>query len=179
MCIRDRYNPSRLTSTKPDIEEFQAALRGEADLTAFISAQRTDLLGADASSLVTAMSTLLPPVDKQCLLSNKEMGQYTADVFHEGLKHSADGWIDDDIAQLCHPWGFELSEIRVPVFLYQGSEDLMVPFAHGEWLAEHIPEEWLRKRLQEGEGHISIFFPNLERMVGELVDVASGREVRE
>jgi pimeloyl-ACP methyl ester carboxylesterase len=55
------------------------------------------------------------------------------------------------------PWGFELSEIKVPVLLYQGSEDLMVPYSHGKWLAKHLPKKGLSVNLLEGEGHLSIF----------------------
>lgn len=69
------------------------------------------------------------------------------------------------------PWGFELSEIKKPVFLYHGSEDLMAPFGHGQWLAKHVPGEWLRGHLVEGEGHISIWLGYMDRMLEELAGI--------
>jgi pimeloyl-ACP methyl ester carboxylesterase len=64
-----------------------------------------------------------------------------------------DGLIDDDVA-LVSPWGFELSQISVPVLLVQGGQDRVIPPAHADWLLSHIPrsELWLRP----GDGHISI-----------------------
>ena len=52
---------------------------------------------------------------------------------------------------------FELEgAIATPTFLWQGTEDLMVPLAHGEWLAGEIPG--IRAHLVPGEGHLSIGF---------------------
>ena len=84
---------------------------------------------------------------------------------------SCDGWIDDSLACIV-PWGFELREIKVPVLLYQGTEDKMVPFAHGEWFAEHLPQEKLRKHLQPGQGHISIFVGQRDSIINELSAIA-------
>jgi pimeloyl-ACP methyl ester carboxylesterase len=79
--------------------------------------------------------------------------------------------MDDDFA-FTKPWGFDVSkDIKCPVFLYQGSEDLMVPYAHGKWLASKIPKEQLTKHLEEGEGHISIFLGRVDGMMKELKSV--------
>ena len=47
-----------------------------------------------------------------------------------------------------------LGTITVPVSIWQGSEDLMVPFAHGVWLADAMPAA--RSFLLQGEGHMSV-----------------------
>jgi pimeloyl-ACP methyl ester carboxylesterase len=62
-----------------------------------------------------------------------------------------------------------LDEIAVPTFVWQGSEDLMVPFAHGQWLAGQIPG--VTAHLLEGEGHLSITVGAIDRMFDELVQV--------
>lgn len=50
----------------------------------------------------------------------------------------ADGWVDDNIA-FTRPWGFDVADIRVPVLLTYGRTDVLVPAAHGDWLAKHVP----------------------------------------
>lgn len=117
------------------------------------------------------METVLPPADKHVLLTNKTMAQDVVATMSESVRVSVDGWVDDDLA-FVQPWGFELEEIKVPVFLYQGSEDKMVPTGHGKWLAEHLPQERLQWKFLEGEGHISIFIGREQEMVDELLAAA-------
>ena len=81
------------------------------------------------------------------------------------LRTGVDGWVDDDLA-FVQPWGFELSSITVPTFVWQGQEDLFVPIAHGRWLAEQIPGA--RAHLPAGEGHISVFLNHLDEVLDEL-----------
>ena len=154
-----------------DIQEFHAALQGEEELQRFCGAQRPELLQADIAGLTAALDSLLPEVDKQAMAADTEMGQYMVDMFREALRISSDGWVDDDLACI-KPWGFELSEIKVPMLLYQGTEDKMVPYAQGEWLAKHLPQDKLRKYLLPGEGHISIFSGQKNSMIDELLDIA-------
>jgi pimeloyl-ACP methyl ester carboxylesterase len=56
-------------------------------------------------------------------------------------EHSAlgvGGWADDDLAHL-RPWGFDLERISIPVLIWYGATDVLVPPAHGEWLAASVP----------------------------------------
>src|SRR5207302_6362067 len=63
------------------------------------------------------------------------------------------GMVDDDLAYVA-PWGFDPSEISVPVLIVQGSQDRIAPRSHGTWLAHQIrsAELWLRP----DDGHISV-----------------------
>ena len=48
------------------------------------------------------------------------------------------GWVDDDLAFI-RPWGFDVGEIIVPVLVWYGTTDVLVPPTHGEWLAANVP----------------------------------------
>jgi pimeloyl-ACP methyl ester carboxylesterase len=146
-----------------NIEEFGAAIAGEKEISAALDEAAEQLQGAGPDVVVDSMSTLLPAVDRAALAG--EVGEELAAQIAEGVRHGASGWIDDDLA-FVKPWGFSVEEISVPVFLWQGDEDLMVPFAHGGWLAERIPGSVAH--LIPGEGHISVFFNHLDAVIGEL-----------
>ncbi|GAM87606.1 hypothetical protein ANO11243_056330 [Dothideomycetidae sp. 11243] len=153
-----------------NVAETKAALAGEEPLREYVESQRSGLLNADADGIIKEMSSILPEADKRAIKENEELGGYLVQSFRVALEHSPDGWIDDSLAFI-KPWGFELSEIKVPVFLYQGSLDLMVPYGHGKWLAKHLPQQTLTKHLIEHEGHISIWLGNMEMMMEELSSV--------
>lgn len=152
-----------------NIDEFGAAIESEAQLRAFLDAQRPELLAADAAGVIESMRGILPPIDQNALTA--QFGDDLAAMFHEALRVSVDGWLDDDLAFVA-PWGFGLDEIRSPVSIWQGSVDLMVPFAHGQWLARHIPG--VTANLREGEGHVSVMLGAMGEMLDGLVD--AGRE---
>lgn len=150
-----------------NIEEFGLALRGEEALRPFVMKHREALKDADADALVADMESLLPAIDRQVLTSAVGADAVAGMI---GGVQVPDAWIDDDLAFTRH-WGFELDDIAVPAYVWQGSEDKMVPFHHGQWLAAHIPG--VVAHLEEGEGHFSIAVGALGRMLDEvLVHVA-------
>ncbi|PSR79376.1 putative valacyclovir hydrolase [Coniella lustricola] len=141
-----------------NVEEWLAMQQGEPAVRAYCTQEATSMLAADARTLTDALASLLPAIDKDALRANNcSMGQHLVDQIQDGLRDGQiDGWVDDDL-ELMQEWGFDLTtEVKVPTHVYQGSEDRMVPLAHGEWLAGHLPAGLVNKRVVHGQGHISI-----------------------
>jgi pimeloyl-ACP methyl ester carboxylesterase len=146
-----------------NIEEFGAALKGEDALRAWLDNVRPELVAVTPDDVAASLDTLLPPVDEAVLTG--EFAEHLAESFRQAVSAGVDGWLDDDLA-FTRPWGFDLGAITVPTYLWQGSDDLMVPFAHGQWLAERIPG--VTAHLEPGEGHLSVALGSMDRMLDEL-----------
>jgi pimeloyl-ACP methyl ester carboxylesterase len=151
-----------------NVVEFSAALRGAGQLRPHLLQQSELLKNIRAADIVASMESLLPDVDRAALTG--EFGEDMAAGIREALRTGVDGWLDDDLA-FAKPWGFSLAEISVPTMIWQGSADLMVPFAHGQWLASRLPAA--AAHLEEGEGHLSVGLGQLDAMLDELVKAAS------
>ncbi|HEX3615277.1 MAG TPA: alpha/beta hydrolase [Solirubrobacteraceae bacterium] len=150
-----------------NVVEFGLAFEGESVLRPALEAQRPELITADAAGIAAAVASLLPDVDLAVM--NDEIGADLVGSLREGLRDGVAGWVDDDLA-FTSSWGFSVSEISSPVTLWQGDADLMVPFAHGQWLAGAIPG--VDAKLLPGEGHLSIAVGMAERMLDALLALA-------
>lgn len=154
-----------------NVEEFGHAVMGEASLRAYLHAEAASLRDADVGGLIEGMRSVLPAVDQASV--TEEFGEDLLASFHEALRTGVDGWLDDDLA-FVRDWGFDLSALAaadVPVFVWQGGEDLMVPPGHGAWLERQVPG--VTAHLESGQGHLSIVVGSVDRMLDELVSGSS------
>jgi pimeloyl-ACP methyl ester carboxylesterase len=134
-----------------NVHEFSLAQDGRRDaLVEFIEQNAQLLLAAAPEEIFDGLSSLLSDVDKAVITD--EFARFLYDSIHHGIDASIDGWLDDDMVFVTG-WGFNLADIDIPVLVYQGRQDRMVPYAHGEWLAERIPIA--EARLSE-EGHLTL-----------------------
>jgi pimeloyl-ACP methyl ester carboxylesterase len=105
------------------------------------------MLGGGESGL----DTLLSPPDQVII---PQLQEFLGQSFAEALSGGVDGWLDDDLA-FVRPWGFDVVDIRVPVLLIHGVQDVFVPVEHARWLARRIPG--VDARILDDEGHLSLY----------------------
>jgi pimeloyl-ACP methyl ester carboxylesterase len=152
-----------------NIDEFEAAMAGAEALEEWLSIEGPSTLAATADDVIASFGQLLSEIDKAALTG--ELAECTAESLRRAGQQGIAGWRDDDLT-LVRPWGFDLTAIEVPVSIWQGGQDKMVPYAHGAWLAAHTPGA--RAHLYDSEGHISIIM-QMDRILDDLLDGA-GRE---
>jgi pimeloyl-ACP methyl ester carboxylesterase len=132
-------------------DEFGAALKGEAVIDQWMEDNAVAMKEVTGDQIREAFGGLIGDADKAVL--EGETADHMASSMRSALAVSFDGWIDDDLVFVKN-WGFDLSAITKPVFLWQGDDDFMVPHAHSYWLEKHIPTATLS--FKPGEGHISL-----------------------
>lgn len=134
-----------------NIDEFGAAIAGPGELEPYLQ-QASEVLGqVTGEQVIASIESLLPAVDQAVLTG--ETGEEMAAIFRWALSGGIWGWFDDDLAFVA-PWGFDVASLNVPVAIWQGSADLMVPLAHGHWLIDNVAGA--SAHLVEGEGHLSL-----------------------
>jgi pimeloyl-ACP methyl ester carboxylesterase len=148
-----------------NVEEFGAARRGVESLTAFLEEAVAALRHQTGRTLAEALGGLVTEIDRRALAGSGGLADHLADSTRHAVSEGIAGWRDDDLA-FARDWGFPLGAIRVPVTVWQGRRDAMVPYAHGDWLARHVPGA--RARLFEDEGHISLV-DRFDEVVDDLV----------
>jgi pimeloyl-ACP methyl ester carboxylesterase len=144
-------------------DEFGAAAAGVAPLTAYLAEEATALAVVTADDVAAALGDLVSDVDKRALTG--EFAAYLAAQFRASVSTGFAGWRDDDLA-FVRDWGFALDAIQVPVTIWQGDQDRMVPFAHGRWLAAHVAGA--RARLEPGAGHLSLLVDGFGAVLDDL-----------
>lgn len=134
-----------------NVAEMSAAVSGLEPLTTWIEGNAAEIVAAGPEEVTGALRSLLSPPDVAVV--NGELAEDMVASLHEGISARRDGWVDDDLAFVA-PWGFALDALAVPVQLWQGRQDLMVPPAHGEWLAAHLPG--VEAHLSDADGHLTL-----------------------
>jgi pimeloyl-ACP methyl ester carboxylesterase len=153
-----------------NIEEFGAAARGSEALVPVLEHWRRDVAAISGPAVADILGDLVPPVDREALTG--ALADSIAADFRHAVESGIWGWHDDDLA-FTRPWGFELQSIRVPAACWQGSEDRMVPFAHGEWLARRIPG--VRAHLLPGHGHLSLAVSSIGEILDDVLAIGYAR----
>ncbi len=145
-----------------NIEEFGAALEGEAMLRPLLE-QAAESHQTSVEELVESMSTLLSPPDLAAVRT--ELGAHLRHHVRRGAR-AGRRRLGRRRSRLRPPVGLRArARSAVPVLVVQGRQDLMVPGAHGDWLAARLPgaEAWF----SEDEGHLTLWLPESVRRIHE------------
>jgi len=153
-----------------NVAEFGAALAGEGPLTDFLERMAPGIKGVTGAEIAEALGGLVSAADTAALTG--AYADHMAGALRSALNSGIAGWRDDDLA-FSTDWGFSLGS-GAPVAIWQGDQDRMVPYAHGEWLAGHI--HGARAHLLPGEGHLTLTVTSLDRILDDLLDLAGIRE---
>jgi pimeloyl-ACP methyl ester carboxylesterase len=151
-----------------NVREFGAALRGGETLDTLLEAEAASLGAVESGQVIAELGGLLPEADKAVLTG--AFADYLAAALRASVQGEAGiaGWRDDDLAFVAD-WGFPLASAG-KVAVWQGDQDLMVPQAHGKWLAKHIPGA--RARFRRGEGHLSLKVTAFGTILDDLLEMA-------
>lgn len=140
-----------------NVQDFQRTISSDpAEVRAAIEQEAAEMRAATPEQLMEQISSVLSEEDAALMRSDAENFVHLS--MTRGLAFSADGLFDDSLA-FTRPWGFEPAQIRVPTQVWQGNQDLMVPFSHGKWLAERIPGA--EPHLVPEYGHLTAVFRHL------------------
>jgi pimeloyl-ACP methyl ester carboxylesterase len=132
-----------------NLKEFGAALHGreaiEAELGPYVEEIRSD-----PNTVLDQIASELSEFDRE-VLDRPPVRAVFRESLLESVRQGSDGWADDDLA-FASSWGFRLEDVRIPVRLWQGELDVLVPRSHCEYLARKIPDA--KFELVPGAGHL-------------------------
>ena len=121
-----------------NVKEFGWAMAGEDVLSPELERELEKIVARVAVDPSTILDSFELSETDRAELARPEQMQIIRESFTEQAATGVAGWVDDDLA-FVKPWGFAVDQISVPVLVRYGATDVLVPPAHGEWLAANVP----------------------------------------
>jgi pimeloyl-ACP methyl ester carboxylesterase len=134
-----------------NVTEFGWALEGEQVLVPNIAREHTGVVARIAADPATLLGDYEVNEVDLAVLAREDMAEMLREFGDALAAGGYWGWWDDDLA-FPRTWGLDLSEIAVQVEIRYGAKDTLVPAAHGDWLAAHVPGA--TAVVEHGEGHM-------------------------
>jgi pimeloyl-ACP methyl ester carboxylesterase len=150
-----------------NIEEFGAAARGAEELTPFLDKEAAVIATLTGEQVAASLGGLISAADAAVVTG--ELADDLARSLRGAVRNGTAGWRDDDLAFVAG-WGFDPAAAGPRAAIWQGDQDKMVPLAHGQWLAAHIPAA--RVHLQPGAGHLTMTVTAIDTILDDLLDLA-------
>ena len=144
-----------------NVTEFRWALAGEQTLVSELEQQAEQTVAKVEVDPSTVLDQFELSAADRAVLEDPRVQRSLRASIRESFANGVWGWVDDDLA-FTQPWGFNVSELEVPVEISYGETDVLVPAGHGKWLSAHIPHATVKV---DGEGgHLSTPDEHLERL---------------
>jgi len=124
--------------------------------------------GGDRAS--QRMAAWAPEPDRKFLL-RPEISRGFMACFEEACRQGPRGPVLD-VGLIARPWGFNLTALTVPVFLWHGEQDRNVPVKSGRYFASVIPN--CRATFYPADAHLSVPLNHQDEILGALAGAASG-----
>jgi pimeloyl-ACP methyl ester carboxylesterase len=121
--------------------------------------------GPDASKRMVAWA----PEPDRLLLQRRELREAFVACFKEACRQGVHGPVLD-LSLIARPWGFDLSDVSVPVLLWHGERDRNVPVAAGHYLVGAIPH--CRAIFYADDAHLSVPLRHQEDILGAIATAA-------
>ena len=121
-----------------NVKEFGWAEAGEDVLGVELEREHAAAVKRVAEDPSTVLSHFDLSESDRAQMARPEVRQVIRESTPEQAVNGVWGWVDDDLAFL-RPWGFDVRDISVPVLVKYGETDVLVPAAHGAWLAANVP----------------------------------------
>jgi pimeloyl-ACP methyl ester carboxylesterase len=123
--------------TQGNVIEFMAALEGEAAMQTVAEREARTMIGRLTAGRADFLGDAYEMSEADVAQMERHRVRIAAQLLN-ALAPGVDGWVDDMLA-FVKPWGFVVGDVAVPVYLQYGRDDTLVPAAHGDWLATHMP----------------------------------------
>jgi pimeloyl-ACP methyl ester carboxylesterase len=111
------------------------------------------------------------PSDRQAL-SDPQVSAVLTETVRDAMKNHALGALQD-LDLYVRPWQIDFTQIQIPVTLWHGEKDAMVPIEHARWYARVLPHA--QTRFLADEGHYSLPLFHTEPILESLFSASAHR----
>jgi pimeloyl-ACP methyl ester carboxylesterase len=126
--------------------------------------EEAELLARDPEGLIDAFAPGTPDSDREVMADPEIRGRFVA-AFRETAAQGPEGLLYDTLLHYVRRWGFDLADVRVPVLLWHGDRDPVVPVEAARLVARRVPGAKLTE--YPGEGH-AVDYRHIDEILSAL-----------
>jgi pimeloyl-ACP methyl ester carboxylesterase len=160
------YRSELLSQMNPAARASLLMGRQPAWLTNLVYGAPTTALLAFWPDLVEQFRHIAAPPADRAVLREGDTARILNRTIADAMRKGAPG-ARRDLTLYTNHWGLDLSEIRMPIRIWHGTDDGTVPITHARWLADQLPDAHLTEL--PGDGHYSVPIRYARQILAELL----------